>query len=285
MPNVPHMINEPRAAPLVIPIPQLANPAASTPPATKPAPMPGRAEQVVSVVPQPVVSQRHNPDRREDIPPPSTDKPTAATAPQNNRPTPSVQIDASAKVTSAQTGAQKHDPLAVAEADAGPDPLSLGVVGQAQNAPPASFQTAHATNIQHHAPAVSQMIAEAARALPDRPVELTLSPEELGRVKMTLHSTDTAMNVVIAVERAETLDLLRRNIDMLAQDFRHLGYRDVSFSFAGQGGGQARDPSGQPQATATQSGEANKPSTAQPQPENTPHRLNLSGNGGMDLRV
>ncbi len=67
-----------------------------------------------------------------------------------------------------------------------------------------------------HAPRVIQVIADAARALQDRPVEVTLNPEELGRVRLTLRSVDGSMSVSVAVERPETLDLLRRNIDMLA---------------------------------------------------------------------
>ena len=67
--------------------------------------------------------------------------------------------------------------------------------------------------------------------LRDGPVELSLSPEELGKVKMTLSATDGAMTLVVTAERHDTLDLLRRNIDQLAQDFRDLGYDSLEFSF------------------------------------------------------
>ncbi len=71
---------------------------------------------------------------------------------------------------------------------------------------------------------VTAQVAEAAKMLRDGPVELSLSPEELGKVKMTLSATDGVMMLVVTAERHDTLDLLRRNIDQLAQDFRDLGY-------------------------------------------------------------
>jgi flagellar hook-length control protein FliK len=45
------------------------------------------------------------------------------------------------------------------------------------------------------------------------------------------------MAVTITTERAETQDLMRRHIDMLAQEMRELGYKNVGFSFEGRGGG------------------------------------------------
>ncbi|OYX41623.1 MAG: hypothetical protein B7Z02_14980 [Rhodobacterales bacterium 32-67-9] len=80
-------------------------------------------------------------------------------------------------------------------------------------------------------------LAEAVSHFPDRPVEITLSPEELGRVRLTLATHDGALTMMVQADRPDTLDLLRRNIDSLAQDFRDLGYQDLTFSF-----GQERDP-------------------------------------------
>jgi flagellar hook-length control protein FliK len=79
---------------------------------------------------------------------------------------------------------------------------------------------------------VVQMIAQAARNLPDQPIQLALSPEELGSVRLTLHTTENAMNVSVAVERPETLELLRRNIELLASELRELGYSNLTFEFA-----------------------------------------------------
>ena len=52
-------------------------------------------------------------------------------------------------------------------------------------------------------------MADALHRLPDRPVELTLNPEELGRVRMTLATHDAGITVTIVAERADTLDLMR----------------------------------------------------------------------------
>lgn len=64
--------------------------------------------------------------------------------------------------------------------------------------------------------------------------EIMLQPEELGRVRLALSASETAVNVSITVERPETLDLMRRYIGQLADEFRALGYQDVSFEFAQQ---------------------------------------------------
>lgn len=70
---------------------------------------------------------------------------------------------------------------------------------------------------------------------------MTLDPEELGRIRLTLKGREGCMIVTVHADRAETLDLLRRNIDMLAQDFRDLGYVQTSFSFGG--GSEPSSPS------------------------------------------
>ena len=86
-----------------------------------------------------------------------------------------------------------------------------------------------------HAPpvpaAIIQQLAEAARHLPDRPVEIRLSPEELGRVRMTLSVSETGMSVSISAERDETLNLLRRNADLLSTALGglDLGTLDIGF--------------------------------------------------------
>lgn len=88
-------------------------------------------------------------------------------------------------------------------------------------------------------PALPRQIAvqlmDAMRGNPDRPVELVLEPAELGRVRMSMAGGDGTMQVSLTIERMETADLLRRHIETLAQEFRQLGYRDVSFRFSGEG--------------------------------------------------
>ena len=68
-------------------------------------------------------------------------------------------------------------------------------------------------------------------AQPGHAVEVTLSPEELGRVRMTLAEADGAITVAIQAERGDTAELLRRHADLLGQELRELGYRQVQFDF------------------------------------------------------
>ena len=67
-----------------------------------------------------------------------------------------------------------------------------------------------------------------------RAVELSLKPAELGHVRMTLQTTDNVVMVHINVDRPETLDLMRRHIDALAQEFKSIGYGDAEFTFSQQ---------------------------------------------------
>ncbi|MGB3148199.1 MAG: flagellar hook-length control protein FliK [Paracoccaceae bacterium] len=97
--------------------------------------------------------------------------------------------------------------------------------------------TIPAASLLHHPPqlvhAVAQQLAGAIETATNRPVELTLSPEELGRVRMTLAASGEAgLTLTISADRPETIDLMRRHIDQLAQDFRDLGYRNLSFNFS-----------------------------------------------------
>lgn len=70
--------------------------------------------------------------------------------------------------------------------------------------------------------------------------DIRLSPQELGRVRLNLVTHDSAIAVAIIAERPETADLMRRHIDILAQEFRAMGFDDVTFSFADERSG-ARD--------------------------------------------
>lgn len=79
---------------------------------------------------------------------------------------------------------------------------------------------------------LGHQLAQSVARFPDRPVEVTLSPEELGRVRMTLTTGDGGMTLTLVADRPETLALMRRHIDQLAQDFRDMGFQNLSFSFA-----------------------------------------------------
>ena len=86
----------------------------------------------------------------------------------------------------------------------------------------------------HHVSEASlfQQLASAASQAIDHPVEVTLSPEELGKVRMTLVTAEGTLALALVADRQQTLDLMRRHIDQLAQDFRALGYQNLNFTFA-----------------------------------------------------
>ena len=94
-----------------------------------------------------------------------------------------------------------------------------------------TLERADAAQRQPMAQQVGRQLVEAVGRLVDGSIELRLNPEELGRVRMTLTPAESGMIVSLSVERAETLDMMRRNIAMLGREFAELGYTDVSFDF------------------------------------------------------
>ena len=82
----------------------------------------------------------------------------------------------------------------------------------------------------------ASLIAHASAAELDS-VEVVLDPKELGKVRFEIQHHGDQLRVFLAVERPETLDMLRRNADQLVQEFRAAGYAGASLNF-GQWGGQ-----------------------------------------------
>jgi len=76
----------------------------------------------------------------------------------------------------------------------------------------------------------------------DRVIDLVLNPEELGKVRLSLSQSDAGLSVSVLAERPETLDLLRRNIDLLAGEFLDIGYQSAEFSFGHEEPGAQQHP-------------------------------------------
>lgn len=93
---------------------------------------------------------------------------------------------------------------------------------------------------------VGRQLAASLTDLSGRSVEVTLAPEELGRVTMTVATGDSGLTLTLVAERSETLELMRRNIDQLAQEFRDLGFGTLNFAFSHDGKAQhgAPEPEG-----------------------------------------
>ena len=98
--------------------------------------------------------------------------------------------------------------------------------------------TSSEPQVQLPRPVVLQII-EAVNRATNGPVEVHLNPEELGKIKISMSLAEAGISVSIVGERLETIDLMRRHIDQLAQEFRNLGYGSINFSFSHQD--QARD--------------------------------------------
>ncbi len=130
-------------------------------------------------------------------------------------------------------------------------------------------------------PGIAHRLAEALAQVPDGPVEVTLSPEELGRVRMSLTTQDGALTMVLHADRPETLDLMRRHIDSLARDFRELGFDDLTFSFGERPDSRHSPKPGSAARADGDAGAAAAPPAAPPLARTLP----ADPGGGLDLRV
>lgn len=108
---------------------------------------------------------------------------------------------------------------------------ALPVVDAEAPARPAATATElrTASPIQHGHPPSRQM-ADALVISRGETTEILLSPDELGRVRMVMGGPDRAQ-LVIWAERADTLDLLRRNADSLGADLAAAGFGSASMEF------------------------------------------------------
>lgn len=93
--------------------------------------------------------------------------------------------------------------------------------------------TAHAA--QTMAREIAQQMAPVVRAMPGEFTEITLRPEELGRVQMRMRGQEGQILLQVVTERPETHDLMRRHIDVVERAFRDLGYSEIAFEFSTSG--------------------------------------------------
>ena len=85
---------------------------------------------------------------------------------------------------------------------------------------------------------LSAQLLPLAQSAQSGPVELVLSPAELGQLRFEIHHRGDQVQIVLSAERPETLDLLRRNSEQLLADFRNAGFAGASLAFGGWGAGQ-----------------------------------------------
>lgn len=138
---------------------------------------------------------------------------------------------------------------------------------------PTSFSTVDIT------PRFIQAITDAAVSLKDRPIELSFSPEELGRVRLTLQHNEGNMIVAISAERPETQDLLRRHIEILASQLREIGFQDVSFDFSDKRSSFAN------QAAAEFEEQVEQPLESKPDQPSLSQQARRIDSGRIDIRL
>lgn len=112
--------------------------------------------------------------------------------------------------------------------------------------------------------------------------EISLSPDELGQVRVTLQAdaqNPDRMVVMLNFDRQETLDLFRRHADQLADALRAAGYSGVDIGFGQSGPGQRDNPDTSPTAPT----EAALADMIDPDP--VAHPLRLSTGRSLDLRL
>ena len=113
-------------------------------------------------------------------------------------------------------------------------------------------------------------------------IEVQLAPEELGRVRFELITSGDRMQIHLAVERPESLDLLRRHADQLLQEFRQAGIAGSGLSFGHWGQGEAQN--GRP-APALSTTAPEIPPAADPLPTLAAQLRALPAGSGLNLRL
>ncbi len=135
------------------------------------------------------------------------------------------------------------------------------------------------------APHVARQLVEVMAQAAYRPVEIALSPHELGRVRMSILADDGAITVNILAERPDTLELMRRHIDQLGQSFREMGYASVTFAFeqGHQSGDQPGSRNEDTQRGGSDAGTARSATAHSPDPAVI--TLDAAPQRGVDIRL
>lgn len=240
-------VARPEAAPRNQPTPPEANaaPQMAAPPAPTPeaVPVPRPADDLSK--PAPAAAVQHQDARPAPSQP--VQAPAAAPAPQDSRPMaePHQPVQA-ANAPEDQPRAQPLDPRTdsrstearpmpapaeqPAPRPAGPETAALRMPDAPDMTAPARTAPASATAMPDQPRPVVQQVAEALVTSRADRTEIALSPEELGRLRVVFTGPDRT-HVTIWAERPETLDLVRRNADLLAQQLADAGIGGGSMEF------------------------------------------------------
>lgn len=153
-------------------------------------------------------------------------------------------------------------------------PVASGIAGPADPAPLARWT---ATGLVDHA--ARQIVGHLDRSpIPTRapPAEMALSPPELGRVVIRFEADPAGGTLHLLVERPETLDLMRRHVDLLETALRAAGHDGCSIALGGRDPGRGGGPPPDSRDPAPPAGDAAPGHGAVARP---------AGGGRLDLRL
>lgn len=85
-----------------------------------------------------------------------------------------------------------------------------------------------------HAPAIARQVAEVAVKLGQGEVELSLAPEELGKMRLRVARGEHHPVVTVWFESPDILETARRHLDQLLQDLHDSGLENASLDLRGQ---------------------------------------------------
>lgn len=147
-------------------------------------------------------------------------------------------------ITAAQTASVfSHPDKAVPAAKLWDEDWAKGDLSVSENRPAqgaTTHPTASASSQVRASPVfVMTQVQQAMSAAKEGTIDMRLSPEELGRVRLQMTPTETGLSVHITAERPEILELMRRHIEVLQKDLEALGFaaNDFSFGWDGEAGG------------------------------------------------
>lgn len=214
--------------------------------------------------------------------PPAAQHDTCKATPDTDPPAPPLPprpAPATTRLPSGSTTFPASEPLGIGESRSD---VPMAGLGTGHPAPGSDISRLPAVqvpgNISASNPDLTARMAETLIRNAGRPVEIALSPEELGRVRMALNPSEIGITVTISADRPETQDLIRRHAEQLAADLRGLGYESVTFSFSGNGG---QTPDRQPPGDRGGTG----PSATVEAPDPAPLGQSATAADGLDLRM
>ncbi len=135
------------------------------------------------------------------------------------------------------------------------------------------------------APDPAAIARQVARALgdpsrdPGVPLDLTLDPPELGRLRLGFAEINGVLTVTIAAERSDTAELIRRHVALLAEEFARAGLDAPSVNIS-HGGAEQRSRGGSVILAGSDTDAASIPDAPAP---SAPVRR--TGAAGLDLRL